>query len=576
MKQGYSSEINVQVLISLLKQHGISRVVVSPGSTNVTFVASIQQDSFFKLYSCVDERSAAYMACGMAVESGEVVVLSCTGATASRNYFSALTEAYYRKIPVLVVTSSQDESRINHLIPQVIDRTRQPVDTIKMSVHLQNVKDDDDKWDCIIKANQAILELNHHGRGPVHVNLSTRYTQNYDIQELPVVRKIERITNIDMHPEITQTKVAIYVGSHNRWSDSEIKAIDAFCEKYNSVVFVDPTSNYTGKFKIAYDLVSHQPIEKPNANPDLLIHIGDMSDSAGVVGKPKEVWRVSEDGMLNDRYKALTYVFEMTELEFFTHYVNRDIKPRGNSYYLSCLNECAEIHAQDIDVPFSNIWAASRLSQKLPLGSTIHLGILSPLRSWSYFDIDKSIEVYCNQGGFGIDGNLSSLIGASIVCPQKLFFGVVGDLSFFYDMNSLGNRHVGNNLRILMVNNSLAAEFLLFKQANIQPVSNIEDFISARGHFGSKSKEVVKHYSEDMGFEYLSANSKEEFDNNIEKFVSPQIGEKPIVFELFTDVNDEDKALWEMWHIAESKNKKLAKKLIGDKGISIVKNILGK
>lgn len=92
----YSSERSVQLLISLLKQHGIKKIVASPGTTNLSFVASLQQDEWFEVYSSVDERSAAYLACGMAEESGEPVVLSCTGATASRNYIPGLTEAYYR------------------------------------------------------------------------------------------------------------------------------------------------------------------------------------------------------------------------------------------------------------------------------------------------------------------------------------------------------------------------------------------------------------------------------------------------------------------------------------------------
>ena len=108
----YTNERNTQIVISLLKQYGIKRIIVSPGATNVTFVASVMHDSFFELYSCVDERSAAYMACGMASESGEAVVLSCTGATASRNYLPGLTEAHYRKLPVIAITSTQNPLRI--------------------------------------------------------------------------------------------------------------------------------------------------------------------------------------------------------------------------------------------------------------------------------------------------------------------------------------------------------------------------------------------------------------------------------------------------------------------------------
>ena len=87
----YSNERSVQLLISLLKQHDIKKVVASPGTTNITLVASLQHDPWFEIYSSVDERSAAYIACGLAAESGEPVVLSCTGATASRNYLPVLT-----------------------------------------------------------------------------------------------------------------------------------------------------------------------------------------------------------------------------------------------------------------------------------------------------------------------------------------------------------------------------------------------------------------------------------------------------------------------------------------------------
>ena len=91
----YTDERNVQIVIALLKAHGIRRVIASPGTTNMTFVVSVQNDPWFQLWSSVDERSAAYLACGLASETGEAVVLSCTGATASRNYIPALTEALY-------------------------------------------------------------------------------------------------------------------------------------------------------------------------------------------------------------------------------------------------------------------------------------------------------------------------------------------------------------------------------------------------------------------------------------------------------------------------------------------------
>lgn len=580
MEQYYSDEKDVQILVYLMKAHGIKRVVVSPGSTNVCFVGSIQQDPYFEIYSCVDERSAAYMAVGMAAESNEPVALSCTGATASRNYFPALTEAYYRKLPVLAITASQDLSRIGNLFPQAIDRSQQPKDTIKYSVHLQNVKDEADEWDVMLKVNRALLELNHHGRGPVHINLSTLYSKNFMVKTLPEVQVIRRYDALSKKlPPIPKGKIAIYCGTHNRWSDEETKAIDDFCEAYNSVVFCDHASNYSGKYRVNFLLFGEQKGLSQLQCPDLLIHIGNMSDQAGMVASPKEVWRVSEDGAIVDRFHKLSNVFEMPESIFFEKYSQGKAKIK-TTYYEESRRAAIEIGSKVPELPFSNIWVASQMISKLPKGSVLHLGILAPLRSWSQFDIDKSIEVQCNEGGFGIDGNMSTLVGASKIHPDKLHFGVVGDLSFFYDVNILGNRHVDKNVRILLVNNSLGAEFMLFTQLNSTFVKETEKYISAGGHNGRKSPKLVHDIAEDLGYEYMCAWNKDEFNKVYERFLTPEITGKPMIFEVFTRHEDENEALKRMFNITQVPTslkhdvKQTIKGVLGENNVQKAKDII--
>ena len=145
MEYYYSAERNVQMVLYLLKAFNIKKVIASPGATNIAIVASMQQDPYFEMYSCVDERSAAYMAVGMAEECNEPVVLSCTGATSARNYMPGLTEAYYRKLPIIAITSTKDETQIGHLIAQVTDRTTKPKDIIIDSVHIQNIRSKEDE-----------------------------------------------------------------------------------------------------------------------------------------------------------------------------------------------------------------------------------------------------------------------------------------------------------------------------------------------------------------------------------------------------------------------------------------------
>ena len=274
----YSDERNIQLMVALLKAHNIRYIIASPGTTNITFIGSLMHDPFFKIYSSVDERSAAYIACGMAEESGEPVVISCTGATASRNYFPGLTEAYYRKLPILAITSTREECKVGHLIDQQIDRTQIPKDACVCSEHLQIIKDDEDLWNCTIKINRAILALRQHGGGPAHINLPTTYSKNFSVLDLPKVRKIGRFYFHDRLPEITHKKIAIFIGTHKKMQSEEVLAIDDFCACYNAAVFCDHTSNYHGKYRILTSLLGGQDQYRSVAcNMDLMIYIGDVT-----------------------------------------------------------------------------------------------------------------------------------------------------------------------------------------------------------------------------------------------------------------------------------------------------------
>lgn len=192
MQFHYSQECNVQILLSLLKANGINKIIASPGTTDIPFVVSVQYDEYFKVFSCVDERSAAYMACGLADEIGEPVVIVCTGATASRNYLPGLTEAFYRKLPIIAVTSTQPTERVGNLSPQLIDRSVSQKDVSVFKCNLQNIASKLDEWSVNIKVNKALTELKRHGGGPVHINLETSYNMNFNVKQLPATKVIHR------------------------------------------------------------------------------------------------------------------------------------------------------------------------------------------------------------------------------------------------------------------------------------------------------------------------------------------------------------------------------------------------
>ena len=580
MEKFYSAERNVQILVALLKAHGVRYVIASPGTTNINFVASVQNDPFFKVFSSVDERSAAYLACGIASESGEPVALSCTGATASRNYLSGLTEAYYRKLPVLAVTSTQNPIRVGHLMPQVIDRSSQPADTVMESVLLNMVRNKNDEWDCEIKANRALLALRRHGGGPVHINLETAYNQDFSLQELPPTRVIKRIMPHDEFPELPSgVKIGIYVGAHQPFSEELTQAVDAFCACHDAVVYCDLTSGYHGKYEFHPALVASQfDWGKESIRPNLMIHIGEVSGDYSVeVVIADEYWRVNPDGELRDRFKKLTHVFEMEEITFFKHYIN------GGQTHTAFLETCEKSYSHALaalpEFPFSNVWIAQQSVSKVPENSTFHVGILNTLRCWNYFNLPKSVRTACNVGGFGIDGDVSTLIGASLVNPDRLCFAVVGDLAFFYDLNVLGNRHVGRNIRIMLINNGRGTEFHNSDHPASKFGADGDKFMAAAGHFGNKSTELVKHYAQDLGFEYLSASNKEEYLAVCDSFFAPEFKERPVILEVFTDSDDESDAI-HMLRTALTDNtgsiKQLAREVLGPKLTSKIGRMIGK
>ncbi len=578
MSKGYSIEENVLQLIALLKAHGIKKVIASPGNTNISFIGSIQDDPFFEVYSCVDERSAAYIACGMAEESQEPVALSCTGATAARNYPAGLTEAFYRKLPVLAITSSQPFGRVGQLFPQFTDRNNQFNDIVTYSVQVPTPYSEEERWSNNVKINSALLKLKKTGGGPVHINIATTFSRDFSATKLPDERVI---SSYDIHsqlPDIKASKVCVFVGSHKKFDVKLEAALDEFCEKYNGIVLCDQTSNYKGKYRVLGGLLAGQKDYYPSVRKaEITIHLGEISGSYYYF-KQTKFWRVSIDGEVRDPFKCLDKVFEMSELDFFNYYNARGEK-KPNTFYKEWVEENNKLSQNLPELPLSNCWMCQQTASKLPEGSVLHLAILNSLRSWNLFDTKKTVYSYSNVGGFGIDGCLSSCVGASLASPKKLFFCVIGDLATFYDLNVLGNRHIGSNLRIIVSNNGTGYEMHCAGSIGKEFGTDADRYFAAGGHFGKQSRVLLKHFAEDLGFEYMKAESKQEYLSHIQHFTTIKKLDKPILFEVFIKEEDEDAAYNATRFIAgrtTASVKSVAKSVLGEKGYQGLKRVLGK
>lgn len=546
MPHYYTDEVNTLILISLLKEHNIRKIIASPGTTNISFVGSVQVDPYFEVYSAVDERAAAFMACGLAEESGEAVVLTCTGATASRNYIPGLTEAFYRNLPVLAVTYTQHNGKIGHYVAQVVDRTKQFPDMVKKSIQLPTIYSKEEVQYAVTAVNEGLLELMHGRPGPVHLNLCTTYSNRFVTTELPKYRVIRRVIDTGF-PEMPKGKIGIFVGAHAPFTKEETNAIDSFCENHNAVVICDQISNYRGKYRFLANKVNSQAVDLGIRNFDLLIYIGYVH-GAYINFRGEQLWRVNPDGVVRDPYRNLTYVFEMDEIAFFTHYVAGS---ESNTLWEQCQQATALVSHNVPELPFSNMWIAKETACAIPENSVLHFSILNSLRAWNFFETPDSVCCYSNTGGFGIDGCVSSFVGAALTNSTTEHYMIVGDLSFFYDINTLFNQ-LPNNIHIMLVNNGVGTEFKNYNHRAAYFGDEADQFIAAKGHNGGQRSDVVKCLCEQLNIKYLFASCKEEYLEKRQEWLATSI--TPVLFEVITSDWDESIALQKMNTIVKDKS----------------------
>ena len=560
----YTDDKATQILIALLKEYNIKNIVISPGTRNRGFSGSVQNDNFFNVYSVIDERSAAYFASGLAYETDAPVVIACTGATASRNYLPALTEAYYRKLPIIALTCGHEYASAYSLTPQYTDRSVSQNDVKICSLTLPHIADKQSEKQCELFCNVALSKATAKVPGPVHINLLS-LSYGFNTKELPNVNKITSYSTEELFDEkivkklskqLENKNIGIFIGAHKKMSKSLSTSLASFIDKFNAVVFCDHTSNYNGKNKIL--VAPSFNTRRVQTLPDILIDMGGICGQYAVSSlfNKGEIWRISEDGEIKQRYGVIKNFFNCMEETFFQTLSKQTDNKSKHSYVKIITEETGILDASEL--PLSNTLVSSLLAQKLPKESSLHLSVLNSLRNMNFFNLDNSINSICNVGGFGIDGPVSTLAGQSMADSNRLFFGLIGDLAFFYDMNILGNRHIGNNLRIVLINNNLGVEFRLDASIKLSS-SDINKFIAAAGHNGS-----AKGWAESVGFHYMSASDKEEFSAQIDEFCSSDINHfgKPVLFEIFTTPEDEVSAYRKLCGVSSQNSAKKCSSLI--------------
>lgn len=556
----YTELKTYQIIIALLKKYNIRNCVLSAGSRNVPFVHSVESDPFFKCYSVVDERSAGYFALGLAQELQEPVVISCTASTASSNYWPPVGEAFYQGVPLVVLTSDRDPAMLGQWEDQMIDQVGMFDRHVKKSVNLPLINDKNDWIYCQRLVNEALLELDHHGTGPVHINVPMReYNNSFNVKKLPEVTKIDRL-ELMKKPDFWAEKIEklkkakrimVIVGQRPTYDEKLNEQLKAFSEKYNSVVIVDEMSNVDVPGSINSTVcMDNQFVNRKtfvSLLPDIVISLGGNVFSGLKMKLCRcagdfEHWSIQEDGRVVDMYKSLTTIFECTP-EYFFDYAIKSVEDQKNDqeYYMQFANYAATVKIPEF--PWSHVYAIQNVVENIPDNSILHLSINDSIRISNFFKLKKGVKTFANIGTYGIDGCMSSFLGQAYATDEQAYL-VIGDLAFFYDMNSARIKHIKNNVHILLINNEGGSEFY-FNNTWVDERSDLHT--TARHHTKAQG------WIEENGFEYLSAHDKESFQKNLKEFMRDDL-DRPVFMEVFTEMKSDADVIHDFFDLSRPKD----------------------
>lgn len=547
----YSDYKSVQILIALLKKYSVRNIVMSPGGSDIPIIHSIENDNFFKCYSVVDERSAVYFGIGISQVINEPVACVCTSGTAVSNYLAGMTEAFYQDVPIIAITADKDPYLQGQLETQKIEQKNIFDKVSKKSVDLPLCKSKDEIWYCERLVKEALVSALYHGKGPVHINIPVVGSYaHYNVVKLPEINLLD-IVNAETSEDIWKKylsilvkahKILIVVGEDVIFSYKDITNIEKFFDKFNCAISVEHSSNLKCNGTVFTYPVTETGNTTQELIPDIVISLGNNMVSYGLkpfLRKNAEQFQhyaIDEGGRIRDVFKSLRTVFECTHTYFFKYFIdNAPAAIRNDKQYYKCWEDVVK-KIKIPDFPFSNFYVAKKLASQIPSNSILHLAILNSTRIMQFFELKDNVRVFVNAGALGIDGCLSTFIGHSSA-TKELSFCVIGDLSFFYDMNAAGIAHVGSNVRIILLNNGGGAEFHFFNKK--QDIPTLNKYICA------EHCKTAKGWIESLGYSYYSVSSKKEFDDVLNLFIEEN--DSPKFLEIFTNMEEDTRITREFY-----------------------------
>ena len=544
------SQEHLSLLAAIIAEKGITHAVVSPGSRNAPAIIAFSRSGRLNLTSIPDERSAGFYALGMAQQLGHTVALLCTSGSAALNYAPAVAEAYYQKVPLLVITADRPAEWIDQGDGQTIRQQEVYANFIRKSFQLPHHIDNlSNYWHFSRMVNEAVDRTRFPAPGPVHLNLPLAEPL-YDLQLNPEPGDI-RINNlIEVEHRIPESALQGLVAQWNKAGSKLILAgqlppghglelwLCKLADDPSVAVFTETTSNLHSQGCIRCIDRTIEGItdeQLPGYTPDILLTFGGAVVSKKVKAlfrkmKPAQHWHINPDpdDFHLDTYQSLTLTIP-SEAAVFIRQLAAVVAPAQSDFRArwQLLSERHLIKHGDFlaNASFSDLTVFEALFRQIPDDTHLHLGNSTPIRYAQLFDEASRYTTWSNRGTSGIDGCVSTAAGAAAIGKHPVTV-ITGDIGFFYDSNALWNNHLPPSLRIILINNGGGNIFRVIPGPD--RYEELEPYIETSHRFNAEG--IAKNF----GVNYYPAADQASLLKVLPAFYGPQNNNQPALLEIFT------------------------------------------
>ena len=458
MKKMISNMTFSDCFAQLLEFNRIKEVCVCPGSRNTPLTLSFLKNSFLNCTSYIDERAAAFFTLGISKASIKPSVILTTSGTAVANLLPAVIEADLSTTPLIIITADRPERLQNTGENQTINQKNIFDKFVRSSIHIEvSAIDSNEIFEKMNDTiNSALGSYGNNPPGPIHINVAFDEPLVDTIKKNKISFRTKNIKTVYKNFNLPECERPIIICGNIK-GEYQTNEIIELSKKINAPIFSDPTSEL--RFKIKHkNILSYYDsfIKNIIDEPDLVIRFGKKP-----VSKKLNKW-------LNN-FKNKTILF--------TKY--NGYNDDTNSIYLARLNDIKNINKanqswiqtfinleENISNKIKKYYEDSyfyegniiyHLIQKMSVNDNLFIGNSMSVRNLEKFvpNIDKKINIFSNRGASGIDGLIATGIGVSYYSKKNKTNIILGDISFFYDSNSLLIAKQQNiNINIFIMNNN--------------------------------------------------------------------------------------------------------------------------